>query len=403
VTKTQQSSSFGQCDIAYTVYDPAGNVVAAICNYDPGANPDPTTAAEAVALYNPAFPDKNRVTTYAYDEMGRRVKTTVNDGAAFKQTSLTFYDALNRVTRTIANYVNQSGGAAESPALWVWSAVRSRWEKSASDLTPISHGADNTQNIISDTLYNARGMVRFQRDTLGNVTLLGYDDAGRLVKTVQNASQPNYNNDYVGASPDPSLGGYLPNSAPDKDIISANQYDSAGNLVKTTDALGNVALTGYDPLNRPVKTVRSASQPSYPITADPDLSGYAPNLDPDKDLIETTEYDALGRVIRTKRLLDNRPVEQWETTLFGYDALGRQVKVIRSASRPNYNLAADPSLSNYSIREDPGSGYRDPHGLRRRRTGDVHRGRAGQPDVAGLRRSGTTDQDRRQCCRCGNR
>src|SRR5690606_4708161 len=66
VIKTQQSSNFGQCDISFTVYDDAGNVVAAICNYDPGMSADPTTAAQAVALYNANSPDKTRVTTYEY-------------------------------------------------------------------------------------------------------------------------------------------------------------------------------------------------------------------------------------------------------------------------------------------------------------------------------------------------
>jgi len=83
VIKTQRSSLFGSCDISFTVYDLAGNVVATICNYDPGLNPDPTTAAEAAALYNPAEPDKNRVMTYRFDEMGRQVATTANAGADF--------------------------------------------------------------------------------------------------------------------------------------------------------------------------------------------------------------------------------------------------------------------------------------------------------------------------------
>ncbi len=363
VTKTQQSSNFGNCDISYTVYDTAGNVVASICNYDPGMSGDPTTAAEAVALYNASFPDKNRVTTHEYDTMGRRVKTTLNDGASFKQTTLTFYDALNRVARTISNYVNQSGGAAESPGLWVWSTANSRWEKSATDTTAISHGTDNNQNVIADIAYNARGMVRLQRDALGNVVLLGYDDAGRLVKTVQSASQPAYNNDYSGASPDPTLGSYSPSANVDKDIISSQTYDKAGNLVKSVDPLGAVTYTIVDALNRPVKVVRAAKDAAtitlnpgdggYNEANDPRSDNYAPEAMPDRDLIETSEYDALGRVVRTRRLLDNRPTVVWDTTLLGYDPLGRQVKVIRSASQSDYNIAGDPTLGSYSASTNP--------------------------------------------------
>lgn len=71
-----------------------------------------------------------------------------------------------------------------------------------------AHGSDNSQNLVTDTAYNLRGMVKNQTDVLGNVTLYGYDDAGRLVKTIQSANNPTYNNDYTGASPDPSLNAY---------------------------------------------------------------------------------------------------------------------------------------------------------------------------------------------------
>jgi RHS repeat-associated protein len=349
VVKVQQSSNFGSCDISYTVYDAAGNVVATICNYDPGTGADPTTAAEAAALYNSSLPDKNKVTTYEYDTLGRRVKTTLNAGSlVFKQDNLTVYDALNRVIRTITNYKPIVG--VTNP----YTAARSTFDA--------NHGTDNTQNLVVDTAYNARGMVKSQTDVLGKVTLFGYDDAGRLVKTIQNAGQA-WNNDYMIDSnhnpPDPALANYVPNNLPDQDIITTQAYDAAGNLVKTVDALGVVSYIVYDALNRPVKTVRAAKDTAtialnpgdvgYDSTLDPRSDSYAPSTSPDRDLIDTTEYDAQSRVIRTKRLLENRGTSaQWETTLYGYDALGRQVKAIRSASQPTYNLASDPSLASYS-------------------------------------------------------
>lgn len=171
------------------------------------------------------------------------------------------------------------------------------------------------------------------------VTLYGYDDAGRLVKTIQSASQPSYNNSY-GLGSDPTLANYLPNSTPDQDIISLNQYDAVGNLVQTTDALGNVTLTGYDALNRPVRTIRNARQPAYNWQADSTLSGYVVSGAADQDFVDYTEYDSAGRVRRSQDTLGN-----W--TLSGYDGLDRLVKTIRNASQPNYNLSGDPSLSSY--------------------------------------------------------
>src|SRR5262249_17837583 len=162
----------------------------------------------------------------------------------------TFYDAMSRVTRTISRYVNQNSGDPETPALWVWNASNARWEVSESDDTPIDQGTDDPQNLISDTAYNERGLVRLQRDTLGNVALFGYDDADRLIKTVQNALQPDYNNCYLsGADPDPALAVYEANAVlTDSDIVTEQVYDPAGNVIKTIDPLGRVNFTIYDPL-----------------------------------------------------------------------------------------------------------------------------------------------------------
>jgi YD repeat-containing protein len=338
VVKVQKSSLFGSCDVSYTVYDAAGHVLASICNYSPGSNPAPTMPAEAVALYDPLQPDKNRVTTHVYDALGRRVTTTTNAGAAFAQTTLTVYDALDRVIRTIANYGPDV--AVPHP----YTAARSAFD----------HGVDNTQNLITEMDYNARGLTRRQVDVLGNVTLYGYDDADRLIKTVQNASQPAYDNDYSG---DPELSAYVASSAADQDLVTEQAYDAVGNLVRSMDVAGRVTYTVYDPLNRPVKVVRNAKDTAT-LTLNPGDSGYLAANDPrsndyvavsdsDRDQIETTEYDALGRVIRTRQLMSAWPELEWETTLYGYDALGRQVKVIRSASQPDYMLLADPDLSDY--------------------------------------------------------
>lgn len=92
---------------------------------------------------------------------------------------------------------------------------------------------------------------------------------------------------------------------------------------------------------------------SYVAANDPRSEQCQLSTAPDRDQIDTTEYDALGRVIRTSRLLENRGSSpQWETTLYGYDSLGRQVRVIRSASQPDYDMSINPSLSAYVISDE---------------------------------------------------
>jgi len=321
--RTNQSFTFGRCTSSFTLYDAAGNVLASVCSYDPGNLPDPTSLQGLLALYHPAQPEKNRVTVYGYDALGRRVQTITNAGRPEAQTTLTVYDALDRVVRSIANYVPDA--RISDPFVH--------------DRKDFDAGPDQTWNLISETVYNERGQVRKSIDLLGNVTVYGYDAAGRLVRTVQNASQPDYNNTYAG---DPELKHYIVGSAVDQDIALVNAYDPNGNLVKTTDATGSVTLTGYDALNRVVRTVRSASQPDYDLTGDPTLSRYVPSSEADQDLVDDTEYDALGRVRRTRDTAG-----RW--TLLGYDGLGRQVKTVRNASQPDYPITADPSLSQYPI------------------------------------------------------
>jgi RHS repeat-associated protein len=327
--RTKQSATFGNCIASCSVFDAAGNVVASICNYDAGTNADPTTVAQAVALFNPAFPDKNHVTVYQYDALGRPVQTTTNANAPYAQTSLTVYDALNRVVRSIGNYVPNQ--AISDPYVHARNAF--------------SHGPNNDQNLVTDTAYNERGAVKKQTDVLGNVTLYGYDDAGRLIKTVQYASQPTYDNSY-DSNGDPTLSHYVVSSAPDQDLVTTSQYDAVGNLVKSTDMLGNVSLTGYDALNRPVRTIGNASQLNYNLTDDPTLSHYVVSGAADQDWLNYTEYDALGRVTRSQDTMGS-----W--TLYGYNGLGQQVKVIRGASQPTYNLTADPTLSQYAASSAP--------------------------------------------------
>ncbi|MBZ0282462.1 MAG: hypothetical protein K8L97_17105 [Anaerolineae bacterium] len=353
VTKTQQSSNFGNCEISYTVYDAAGNVVATICNYDAGGSADPTTAAQAVALYNPAYPDKNRVTTHEYDAMGRRIKTTVNAGASFSQTSLTFHDALNRVVRTITNYIPQ-GGSPEAPGLWYWGG--SQWKQASG--VDISDGVNNDQNIITDTIYNAWGLVESQRDTLGNLTRFVYDDAGRVIRTIvnyvaQGSSDPQnwaWNNNQWEYSSGNAVSHGTNN---DQNVVMEQQYDAAGNGVMTRDTLGNRHFTAYDALNRPVQTVRSAKTAAridlnpgdggYSAANDPRvlsvinpttfaLTGYTPEDNPDLDGIEQTVYDEMGRVTITRRLIDKlietTPHYEWLETRYLYDNLGRQWRTI---------------------------------------------------------------------------
>jgi YD repeat-containing protein len=340
VIKTQKSSLFGTCAFTYTVYSDAGQVVATVCGRQ-NVTP-PTSVAEAQAMYDANDPVEkyNRVTIYDYDTLGRRFKVTTNAGASFEKVTLTAYDSMGRVVRVIANYVANVSITAP------FTAPRANFD----------HGTQLTENLVTDIVYNEAGLVRKQTDPEGRVTLYGYDNGGRLVKTIANAATPSYNNAYLTGDPD--LSSYTASSAADEDIVTEQGYDAAGNVVRSVDAMGVVNFGVYDALNRVVKRVRAAKDSatvalnkgdaSYDAANDPRSDNYEPSDDPDRDLIDTIEYDAMGRVIRTRTLLETRPAAIWTTTLMGYNADGKLVKSIRNAYDDDYDLSADPDLSDYS-------------------------------------------------------
>lgn len=315
VIKTRNGSTFGDCCDTVTEYDDAGNVVATI-NVRDISDPDNRV--------------KNPKTTYEYDSIGRRVAVTTNAETTFAQTNLMLFDALGRVNRTITNYTNpiidQQTGEHQytPPGTWAWDGSAGVWKDDGGTGISISHGDSNDENIITYTEYNDLGAVRLQQDAEGKVTLFGYDAAGRLTKTIQNALTPGYNNNYSGTLPNASLSMYPTDTASvEGDIVTQQIYDPAGNLVKSIDALGHVNFTVYDPLNRPIKAVRSASDPDYDILADRQLKNYPYSTAVDQDIVTTTAYDALGRVDHTTDM-DGR------INLTLYDNLGRQYRSIRN-------------------------------------------------------------------------
>ena len=350
VIRTHKISMFGTCEYNHTVYDEAGNVLGTACG-PVTDSPIPSSIGDLEDLYDVNDVDKKhtRITSHEYDEMGRRVATTGNYDTTFARTNRTIYDALGRVTRTIQNYVVQGSSA---PGDWVWSDSNERWEYADNDSTAVSHGSELDENIISETNYNGRGLVYRRRDVLGRVTLYGYNDADRLIKTVQNAATPGYDASY--ATGDPDLSAYSASSNADEDIITETVYDPNGNVVKSIDARGSVTFTVYDALSRPVKVISNAAHASYDILTDLSLTNYGDySTDPDKDMVSITEYDAMGRVIRSQRLLENRGAEaEWDTMLYGYDVLGRQVASIQHAATSDYDIAADSDLSAYPLSMD---------------------------------------------------
>ena len=256
--------------------------------------------------------DKDLITTTVYDSDGR-VQSTED---VLGRVNYNVYDASGRLFRTITNYVEQ---AITNPFDWVWSITNTRWELADDDDTAVSHGSDNDQNIISETVYDAQGRVSQTRDTRHNATLTLYDVLGRRIKSITNyveqgMSQPEdwvwsaVNNRWEdGDSTAIDLG-----SDNDQNRISTTTYDLGGRVSRTRDAAGIENRYEYDALGRRVTSITHY------------VDGVFDAGQPDEDLVSTTLYNKAGQVLSA---IDARGTE----TTFSYDQAGRRVTLTQAA------------------------------------------------------------------------
>jgi YD repeat-containing protein len=339
-----------------TFYDAAGRVVTSVVNYD-GVTP---TATLCTGFSNPD-PEYNLCSLTGYDEFGRVVTTTDSLG----RLSVTAYDPLGRVSRSIANYHDGVFDPQEPDrdvqTLYGYDAVGNstlitdttgsmtrtfydplnrvagsltNWSGSIDhidDLTGcLALAADRDHDICTLYQYDETGNTVIVTDTLGRMTRTFYDELNRVEATVSNWNPATLSGpgDCVLATGNES----------DENVCTLFGYDPAGNQVTTTNALNQTNLTVYDAANRPFMTVQnwdgtpieSVGDCSFPpaqadvnvcsVTYFDALGRRSAAKDPLGGLTEFS-YDGLGRVMTTTRYLDQLPVTNYSS----YDALGNRL------------------------------------------------------------------------------
>ncbi|MEU7855206.1 LamG-like jellyroll fold domain-containing protein [Nonomuraea sp. NPDC049141] len=241
-------------------YDPAGNMVTQVTGGDLIVTIFEYDAASRLTT-QVLDPDKlGRATDFGYDANGNITKSTrTAAGDSRSETTSYAYNKLNQPTKqTVEN---------------------------------------GTQDIISTTGYDDRGLVTSTTDPRGNAdganaadytTTLRYDALDRLVETTAPQVQVDKNGTAVQARPSTMVG-----------------YDVVGNQTHQRDAEGRTLVSTFDKVGR----VTSASAPAY--------------TPPGGSAITSTirhAYDAAGQ---RKTTTDPRGY----VTSYDYDQLGRQVRV----------------------------------------------------------------------------
>ncbi len=248
-----------------------------------------------------------QTTTYAYNEFGQVVTTTDPSGLV----TVFGYDNLGRVVTT----TTAAGTAAERVTVNAYNAAGLVLTTTRNYLAGQPQNYQNLYNQVTSYQYDlARRLVR-TTDTLGRSDWTCYDDDGRVVRTVQNATGD-------GGTPPTNpcdAGNYVPSSDPAYDRINQTVYDVNGNVIASIDPGGKITRTYYNELQRPTIVLDNWVGGLITDTTAPDYNAQYP----DQNVRTTTVYDAAGNVVQT---IDNANL----VTHFCYDALNRVVKTVQN-------------------------------------------------------------------------
>ena len=240
-----------------TEADALGNITTFTCD----SNGNRLTETRTRTL--PDSTTESLVTTFAYDEMDRLIRTTAPDGSTTSST----YDSLGKV-------LDRTDALGR-----VTTMTYDLMGRLATTTFPDSTTESQT--------YDAEGRVLTQTDRQGRITTFAYDAAGRLLTTT-----------YADGA------------------TLAQVYDLAGQLTTTTDARGKTTTYVYDDAGRRTSVVNALAQRTSFVY---DQNGNQSSVTDARGKTTTFAYDALDRLVTTT-------LPDATTTSVAYDVRGRRIR-----------------------------------------------------------------------------
>ncbi|HYE85711.1 MAG TPA: RHS repeat-associated core domain-containing protein, partial [Vicinamibacterales bacterium] len=222
---------------------------------------------------------------------------------------------------------------------------------------------------LVDYRYDANGHLDETTDGRGRITDYQRDALDRLIRQIDNTAGVGSERAEVGYGYDAAdrlrrvvdprglgtdyaydgLDNLIQLSSPDTGATSF-EHDAAGNLVRRTDARGNVLVQTFDALGR-LSTQRFGNAPTITYTYDEGTYGIG-RLTTLSDGSSTTRwaYDAFGRVVeKTQRLRDR----SW-TVRYGYASGGRLARITYPSGKTiRYEHDAAGNIRSISIDDVP--------------------------------------------------
>ncbi|TAH64470.1 MAG: hypothetical protein EWM47_12530, partial [Anaerolineaceae bacterium] len=245
------------------------------------------------------------ITTYTYDTLDRILTTTKQ----LKDDSGTILsESVNAQTYTWDGNISSRTDALGNTTSYIYDTRGNQ--------VKIIDALGNTTYKVYDRMGRETALVSpknyIQGEVLSNMerTLYSYDELGRLIKQTEVYKKMTRN----------SSGGW------DQAWVSANtnsyEYNSLGNVTKTTDALGNCAITDYNLAGLPeYVTDADSAYKGLAFTVKYTYNGLGQKIKEAYDgAIYNHTYDGMGNVLRTE--INNRI-----KTIATYDLLGRAISI----------------------------------------------------------------------------
>lgn len=317
------------------VYNAFGNETQTIGNFVSGQSAtadrnvttayayDQGTTAGKAGLVTSLTDPLGRVTTYAYDLLGRQTSEVLPGDASIPAlTRSTSYDEFGNVL-------------TESEA---WTGVSRTTSHFYDKLNRETRVVDPT-GVVTETDYDAAGNT--VETTSGGVTLIGrYDGLGNAEELQVESSTTTQDFDGRGsaiqtidpttvtATSEYDLGGRLVSETIESasgNLVTTYTYDLLGRETSSMTPDGVITTTGYDRVGRTLSTTVAGATTSFAY----DRAGnQISTTDPD-GIVTTTSYDALDRptvVVANDVANPSLPTEDVTTTTF-YDAAGNSLAV----------------------------------------------------------------------------